>query len=273
MQAASIIVAVYNRLNYLELLLEGFKRQTRTDFEVLIADDGSTDPVCDFIANTKTLFPFPLRHIRQEKTDFFGKVRIVNKAITKTDSDYLIFTDGDCVPHREFVAMHLSERESGRYLVGRSAMLSEKITGLIGKDYINSGKLDGFNLTNFFDSIFGKTNRYLDHSLMIRNEALRKIVDRHMPSTLIGRNFSAWKSDFVKVNGYEEDFAGAAGEDLDLGVRLINAGVQPKLVIHRAINYHLCHEAVVQRETEGKHERHRNTGVYRAEKGLDQYLY
>ncbi|MCX6646114.1 MAG: glycosyltransferase, partial [bacterium] len=211
MQAASIIVAVYNRLNYLELLLEGYKRQTRTDFEVLIADDGSTDPVGDFIANSKTLFPFPLRHIRQEKTDSFGKVRIVNKAIAKADSDYLIFTDGDCVPHREFIAMHLSERERGRFLIGRAAMLSGKITRHVDKIYINGGRLEGFNPEILFDALFGKTLRYFDHSILIRNDAILKFINKHKPDTLSGRNFSIWRDDLVKINGYDENLSGASG--------------------------------------------------------------
>ncbi|MFQ9996184.1 MAG: glycosyltransferase family 2 protein, partial [Hoylesella buccalis] len=42
----SVIVPVYNRPDEIDELLESMRRQTFTDFEVLIVEDGSSCP-CD----------------------------------------------------------------------------------------------------------------------------------------------------------------------------------------------------------------------------------
>ena len=43
MPKASIILSSYNNLSVLELSIESLKHQTEKDFEIIIADDGSTD--------------------------------------------------------------------------------------------------------------------------------------------------------------------------------------------------------------------------------------
>ncbi|MHB8336741.1 MAG: glycosyltransferase, partial [Ignavibacteriaceae bacterium] len=58
MVKASVILSFYNKIDYLKLVLAGFERQTFNDFEVIIADDGSSGEVISGIENLSTKLPF-----------------------------------------------------------------------------------------------------------------------------------------------------------------------------------------------------------------------
>ena len=52
----SLIVAVYNKPEALRLVLAGCARQSFADFEVIVADDGSTDDICAVIAEAREAY-------------------------------------------------------------------------------------------------------------------------------------------------------------------------------------------------------------------------
>ena len=54
-------------------------------------------------------------------------------------------------------------------------------------------------------------------------------------------NFSAWRSDLVRANGFDERYAGWGLEDSDLVVRLLHAGVRHKSARFAAPVFHLWH--------------------------------
>ena len=45
----SVIISTYNKPRFLELVLRGYSVQTNKDFEIVIADDGSTSETKDLI--------------------------------------------------------------------------------------------------------------------------------------------------------------------------------------------------------------------------------
>ena len=45
MADATVIAAFYNKIDYLKLVLAGFEKQTLKNFELIIADDGSTKDI------------------------------------------------------------------------------------------------------------------------------------------------------------------------------------------------------------------------------------
>ena len=102
----SVIITTYNAEDWLRKVLLGFSIQTETDFEIVIADDGSTSKTKEVIASLSSRFTYPIIHVWQED-EGFQKSRILNKAILKSNSEYLLFTDGDCIPRTDFVAVHL----------------------------------------------------------------------------------------------------------------------------------------------------------------------
>src|SRR5262245_11014962 len=104
MQVA-VIVTTYNRPDALAAVLDGYEAQRGQDFELIVADDGSRDDTRALVENRAKRAPFPLRHVWQEDRGFRAAA-IRNRALATTHADYVIFTDGDCVPSPEFVAQH-----------------------------------------------------------------------------------------------------------------------------------------------------------------------
>jgi predicted glycosyltransferase involved in capsule biosynthesis len=58
---------------------------------------------------------------------------------------------------------------------------------------------------------------------------------------VLGGHFSINRSDFAKVNGFDEKFVGWGGEDIDLGIRLVSSGVYGRSVIRSARVLHMWH--------------------------------
>ncbi|MCS6896358.1 MAG: glycosyltransferase, partial [Nitrospira sp.] len=93
----AVIVPTYNRPDALELVLHGYALQDDLDFEITIADDGSTEDTRILIERLREQMPFQIRHVWQEDKGF-RLAAIRNRAVAVTQADYIIFTDGDCIP-------------------------------------------------------------------------------------------------------------------------------------------------------------------------------
>ena len=86
----SVIITTYNEPDWLELCLESYRRQTNRNFEIIIADDGSSCETKDVINS----FPDIISEHIWQPDNGFQKTKILNKAITASKSNYLLFTDG-----------------------------------------------------------------------------------------------------------------------------------------------------------------------------------
>ena len=103
----SVIVSTYNQPAWLENVLRGYLHQELKDFELLVADDGSGEDTRRLIREFAGRSPFPIRHLWHEDQGYRRSV-ILNAAILASRGEYLIFSDGDCVPRRDFVATRYS---------------------------------------------------------------------------------------------------------------------------------------------------------------------
>ena len=131
----SVILSTYNSVEWLEKVLWGLSIQTYRDFEIIIADDGSLQATKNLIDKLRTEIDIPLIHIWHEDNGF-QKSQILNKAILASTSDYLIFTDGDCIPRKDFVEVHIKYRQEGYFLSGGYFKLPMDISKAITKDDI-----------------------------------------------------------------------------------------------------------------------------------------
>ena len=136
---ASVIFSTYRQPEWLRKVLCGFAAQTRKDFEILVADDGSGAETAEVIRSTRASTRLTIDHVRQRDAGF-RKCRILNKAIARARGAYLVFTDGDCIPHPEFVARHLALAEPGRFLSGGLLRLPPGLSHRIEADDISSGR-------------------------------------------------------------------------------------------------------------------------------------
>lgn len=239
--SVSVIISFYNKIEVLKLLLAGFDRQSFEDFEVIIADDGSKEEVVAEINQLKSVYSFELKH-EWHPDDGWQKNIILNKAIEASQGEYLIFVDGDCIPHQHFVKDHYQNRESRVLLTGRRVKLSEKISKQLTADEVGVGKLDRrFFSAVVLDSFFGKT-KHIEKGYRLGG-LVPQVKPRVNPKReVLGCNFSLHKSDMLGINGFDERYKGPGiGEDIDIDLRFTNGGGEIRLFKFGAIQYHVYH--------------------------------
>lgn len=133
----ALLISTYNWPESLDLVLKSAFIQTHLPNEILIADDGSNEDTKQIIEQFQQKTDMPIHHIWQEDLGF-RKSKILNKAIAKTTSDYIIQVDGDCIMHKNFVEDHLNAAEKGIYLYGsRVNILPDFVADIFAKKQIN----------------------------------------------------------------------------------------------------------------------------------------
>ncbi|HSL89537.1 MAG TPA: glycosyltransferase [Ignavibacteriaceae bacterium] len=240
MADATVIASFYNKIDYLKLVLAGFERQTNKNFEVIIADDGSTEDIVKEIESTSKNYAFNIKHIWQEDRGF-RKNRILNQAILASNSDYLIFIDADCIPHSHFVEEHVNNRLNEVCLTGRRVNLSEKITTQLTEEKIKEG-FPGYRTSLLIkDGLFGKSYD-VEKGFYFKSIFLRELFNSKQRG-LLGCNFSIHKNEIIKINGFDERYeAPSIGEDSDVQFRLELIGIKIKSLNNIAVQYHLYHK-------------------------------
>ena len=233
---ASVIISTYNSPAWLEKVLYGYFYQDRHDFEIVIADDGSTEETRTLIDAMRTKSPVPIIHV-WERDDGFRKCRILNKCVLHANAEYLIFTDGDCIPRRDFVSTHLGSAEPGLFVSGGSLLLPMPTSKLIDRDDIEQQRC--FDKRWLYQHGLKPTRKILRISA---GPTLAAILNRCSPAAcnFKGSNAAAWKTDVLAVNGFDERMA-YGGEDREFGVRLRNRGIRARDVKYSAVLVHLDH--------------------------------
>jgi len=233
----SVILSTYNAPDWLEKVLWGYEVQSTRDFEVVIADDGSGPPTFDLIKRFKSNSWLEINHVWHEDRGF-QKSEILNKAIVAAKGEYLIFSDGDCIPRNDFVEVHVAQKEQGRFLSGGYFMLPMQTSKVISKSDVQNG--DAFNA--HWLKQHGLASTYKTLKLVSRGWTER-IMNSLTPTkpTWNGHNSSGWKKDIVRVNGFNEDMQ-YGGQDRELGERLENLGIRGKQIRYSAICIHLDHK-------------------------------
>lgn len=196
----SVIFTTYNSPAWLEKVLWGFFAQSTKDFEIVIADDGSREETRVLIERMRQESPVPIQHIWQED-DGFQKCRIMNKAILAAKGEYLIFTDGDCIPRSDFVEQHLNLRERNAYLSGGYFKLPMDISLAITRDDIVNQR--PFDSTWLVQQGMKKTHKFMKLSAKGKKANLLNWLSPTRP-TWNGHNASCYKEFALAVNGFEE---------------------------------------------------------------------
>ena len=232
----SVILSTYNHPKWLQKSLAGYAAQTRQPDQILIADDGSGTETEKVIREFQNSSGIPLIHVWHPDNGF-RKCTILNRAIENADGNYLIFSDGDCIPREDFVATHCRLARPGRFLSGGMLRLQKSISQTICESSINTGK--PFS-PNWLLKNGAKIKRQMKLLSLFGRAA--ELVDRLTSTrpTFNGHNASAWKRDIMWVNGFDERMR-YGGLDRELGERLENANVSGLQVRHRAVCVHLHH--------------------------------
>lgn len=213
----SLIISTYNWIDALEKVLEGVSKQTVFPSEVLIADDGSKDETIEFILKIKENYPITIKHVWHEDMGFRRTV-ILNKTIAQSEGDYIIEMDGDVIPEKHFIEDHIEVMEKGYFVCGSRVMLEPD---------------NSIRRSHYFNMLRCKFLRQF-----IANKEF-KFSTHHVR----GCNLAFWRSDFIAVNGYNEDIIGWGHEDHEFVYRLLHKGIKERRLKFGGVIKHLYHPA------------------------------
>lgn len=165
---------------------------------------------------------------------------MLNNVVRAAGTDYIVFSDGDCLPSRHFLHDHWNEREEKRVLLGRRVETSGRWTRSLTLDDVRSGKFERYGWQELIDGLRGQALR-LEDGIRIPSRPVRSLLLREVTG-MLGSNFSLAREDLVAVNGFDEEYRGpGCGEDSDIQHRLSLVGVTGKSVRNLAVQYHLWH--------------------------------
>ncbi len=208
---ASVVISYYKNIANLEILLLALKNQSsKNTFEVIISEDDDALSTKNFISQQQSLLPFPLIHVFQSDKGF-RKCQALNRAIAASSTDFIIFLDGDCVPHQHFIKQYLSEKKSGRVLYGRRVMLSDRISSIL----IQNKSFADLTILN----LLLKGCKRVEEGLYM--PFIPQSFKQKKAGRLLGCNMGIFKKDLLLINGFDEDYIFAGGgEDSDVEWRL-----------------------------------------------------
>ena len=217
----SVILATYNWPQALNLCLHSLSTQTDFDFEIIIADDGSTGATKELIDKHILTMPVSMKHLWQ-KDEGFRKTQILNQAIHAASGSYIVFLDGDCIVQPDFVMRHRQLAQEGHLVTGSRVLLNEELT----KELLSWQSWDFHRFVSklFTYRLNGGINKYWPLKIKLSDGVWRnykKFVWRRIK----GCNMACWKTDALAINGFDESMTGWGHEDADFVFRLQNNGV------------------------------------------------
>jgi glycosyltransferase involved in cell wall biosynthesis len=259
----SVVVNTYEQPEYLRRVLLSLENQLIAGDEILIADDGSGSATREVVNAWKTRQSFRVEHVWEEHQGF-RRSRILNAAIARTQGEYLIFLDGDSVPHPQFIADHRRVARKGYYIQGHRVCFTQPFS----RDFAVDGKSH-----HLWSALFG--NGVESGGKFLFRWPIPILRGRTDLRGVRGCNLAIWRADLVRVNGYNEAFEGWGREDSELALRLMNSGVQWLDVRGWAVCYHLWHPPADRSQLD-KNIEHLDAALARksttCEKGLNLHL-
>lgn len=224
----SLIVATYNKPDYLAHCLKSIAGQVDLPDEIIVADDGSGEETARLIEQFRSQLPVLLFHVWQEDSGY-RLARSRNNGLLKSTGDYLIFIDDDLILHPRFIDDHRAQAQKGCFYCGTRVRLGAKKTASVMKHHRN-------------------TIPFWERDLQSRLNAVR-IPFLHQIITgpgytykrLRGCHMAFWKEDLLKINGFDERYTSWGREDSDIAMRMMHAGVKRINLKWAAIGYHLHH--------------------------------
>jgi glycosyltransferase involved in cell wall biosynthesis len=232
----SVIVTTYNREDALDAVLRSLAQQSDGDFEVVVADDGSTSATAEAVAAWQRTFGDRLARVRHEDRGFRA-AEIRNRAILASHGAYCIFLDGDCIVRPDFVATHRRLAAAGCFVTGNRVLLSPELTREVLAQKLRP---ETWGLGEWMaQRLRGGVNR-LSALLRLPLGPLRFARSRAWRGAR-SCNLAIWRADLDRVDGFDADYSGWGKEDSDIIVRLLHAGVRRKDGVFAVGVLHLWH--------------------------------
>lgn len=235
----SVLLATYEMPLHLEMVLTALSNQNFSEFEILLCDDGSGPETARVVRMFRDRLK--ITHLWQENRGF-RKCRLLNEGIRRAVAPLCVFLDGDCVPHRSFIADHWLSREPGTYGAGRRVEISKKISRSLTVLDIEEGIFNRPSFRLLKDHLWGETENWNRTIRWGLNPLIRKYLKLDQVTDLKGCNFSAFRDDLLLINGFDEAYEGYGREDTDLEIRMNHLGLKIRSLKGIALQFHIWHE-------------------------------
>ncbi|MBU0735524.1 MAG: glycosyltransferase [Proteobacteria bacterium] len=230
----SVIVSFYERLEHLKCCLDALSLCSNVFDEVIVTDDGSCKETVDKLRKIIERYDFPTNHVWQTNRGF-RVAAARNNGIRNARGSYLIFLDCDFVVLADTIKCHLDAARPGRFIAGGYINLDEGMTS----ELLNSPL--SRDLLVSIDRQLPKRQIVKTHRRFIKRTILMRLRLASQRKQSLGGHYSIYRKDIERVNGYDENFEGWGGEDEDLGIRLVKAGIYCRSAIRYARVLHLYH--------------------------------
>lgn len=202
----SVVIPTYNRSQFLQEMLEALSKQTLAPdrYEVIVVVDGSTDGTVQMLESLET--PYKLDYIWQDNAgtgakEFSSGVSVArNNGVAKATGDVILFMDDDLIPITEFLESHLNYYRDDKKVVVLGRLLPSDRPGK-------------FAWTRWEERVFAQHYAAL-------HEGRRTASGWRLYSA----NFSVGRELFDSMNGFDLEMGHIRGEDVDLGLRMEQAG-------------------------------------------------
>ncbi|MFM6993197.1 MAG: glycosyltransferase [Rhodoferax sp.] len=239
MVSTEVIVTTYNNPTALHFALLGLVGQSTQDFRVCIADDGSGPATRELVERWRDRIGTDrFRHVWHPDNGF-AKNEILNKAIVSSNADYLVFIDGDCIASPTYIQRHFDLRRPGQFVSGSLIRMPLDVNKLLTDELITSKTIFQLNWLQAHGCVKRLGTWLKTASLPL---ALANVLELISPVKKVwnGCNSAGWRADLLKVNGFDEAMKYGA-EDVEMGVRLNNAGIQGRHNRYTAPLLHIEH--------------------------------
>ncbi|MDP3300681.1 MAG: glycosyltransferase [Sulfuricurvum sp.] len=237
---STLIISVYKDTEALGFILDSLKNQTVVADEIIISEDGQSTIMADFVATQKYRFP-KLIHLTQVD-DGWRKNIAMNNAIKASKNEYLIFIDGDCVPYRNFIQAHIENAQNGIVLCGKRFELGPKFTDKVKRHELSLSDIEK-NFFWYLPAMIRDNARHPEDGLHFKSHNwISNMIHKRYVRHIIGCNWSCYKEDFLKINGFDETYRlPSEGEDVDPSWRFRGMGIELKSCRNNANIIHLYH--------------------------------
>lgn len=239
-KSITIIISVYKKTETLRVILDALERQSMPVDEILVSEDGESIEMKHFV---NSLHNSKIKHITQ-KDEGWRKNKALNNAIRNATSEYLIFIDGDVVPHPRFVEGHIYCSKPRRVCAGKRVELGPRYSQMLIDGKITIDKLAKRFLFKAY-SLHKDGTRHFEDGIYVEPQSwiYKKFIEKKNISYLIGCNFSCYKKDIESINGFDEQYINPAiGEDVDINWRFRTSGIEVVSCRNIANVYHLYHK-------------------------------
>jgi glycosyltransferase involved in cell wall biosynthesis len=255
----------------LRLVLFALARQNTDDFEVIVADDGSSKATKTIIEKFKKKVNYKINHVWQQHKGFRAAM-IRNKAVAGAQGKYLVFLDGDSIPQTSFINYHKKLSEKNYFVSGNRILLSANFTKHVLAQQLPVQNWKWWHWLYAF--CHGWINRFLP--LVFLGNLYWRYAYKTKWQGAKTCNLGMWKKDFLAVNGFDENYHGWGYEDSDLVVRLIRKGISRKDGRFMLSVLHLWHPQNSRNNEQNNYQKLEKTlhsSHIKAKLGVNQYIH